>query len=684
MRKKEFTSFDTTAVIRELEGKVRFSRVSNIYQLDSRTFLFKLHRPDIEPLNLVIEAGRRLHLTSYDVAKPEKPPAFCMALRSKLRNARLEEVVQHEFERVVIFSFRTGEGLIKLVLEVFGEGNIIMVSVNGETLHALTYKRMRDRNILRSELFSFAPPMSRNPSRINEAEFGNALKIAGDTEVVRALTRTFGVGGVYSEEILLRAGVEKTRKTDCLSEKEVGKVFYELDRLLEQVKAGVLEPCIVLDNAGSFTDVLPLKLRVYGEGGFTFRDYGSFNEALDEFYARLIAIQKATAGVEVEELRHEAERLGRVLKEQEETVAEAERKVAENKVRGDLIYTYSAKIQALLNRFAETQMKGENMKMIAQKIIGEAEPGAGSLVLEGFDGERMLARIRVDGADVILDVRRSLYENAGGYYERSKREKQRIQGANSALQETRGRLAEVEEKIARAETVEHAKPAEAVEDLASRRIKHKEWFEKFRWFRSSDGFLVVAGKDAVSNEVLIKKYARPEDIVFHADISGAPFVVVKTDGKEPSEQVISEAGEFAASFSKGWREGFASIDVYWVKPDQLTKTAPSGEYVAHGAFVVTGKRNWRRNTPLTTAIGVVLKENGEVEFVGGPVETVKATTKVYVALSPGEEKGKELIRKIINALAEKLPKEQKDKAKKASVEEIREYVPYGLGSIIQK
>ena len=139
-----------------------------------------------------------------------------------------------------------------------------------------------------------------------------------------------------------------------------------------------------------------------------------------------------------------------------------------------------------------------------------------------------------------------------------------------------------------------------MEALAKRKVamENKEWYEKFRWFTSSDGFLVVAGKDTVSNEVLIKKYTTQEDVVFHAEITGSPFVVIKSEGKPVSEQALREAGEFAASFSRAWRENAGTADVYWVKVDQLSKSGPSGESVPHGAFFVVGKRNWTRNTPL--------------------------------------------------------------------------------------
>ena len=176
---------------------------------------------------------------------------------------------------------------------------------------------------------------------------------------------------------------------------------------------------------------------------------------------------------------------------------------------------------------------------------------------------------------------------------------------------------------------------------------------------TSDGFLVVAGKDTVSNEVLVKKYTTQEDVVFHAEITGAPFVVIKAEGKPISEQALREAGEFAASYSRAWRENAGSADVYWVKVDQLSKSGPSGESVPHGAFFVVGKRNWMRNVPLRVAVGIIVGE--ETSFVGGPVDAVKAKTKAYVVIVPGDTMGKDLLKQILKSLMLKAAQESNAK-----------------------
>jgi predicted ribosome quality control (RQC) complex YloA/Tae2 family protein len=286
----------------------------------------------------------------------------------------------------------------------------------------------------------------------------------------------------------------------------------------------------------------------------------------------------------------------------------------------------------------------------------------------------------VDSLRFSLNLRWRLFDNAGQFYEQSKRAKQKLEGVKAALEETRKKLTETEEIIKKAEVLQHAKPAEAMKELVERRIKRKEWFEKFRWFISSDDFLVVAGKDAVSNEVLIKKYTSVDDIVFHADITGAPFVIVKAEGKELSEQCIRETAEFAVAFSRAWREGFTSADIYWVKPDQLSRGGPSGEYVPHGAFVVSGKRNWLHGVPLKLAVGITVKD-GYISYIGGPVDAVKSRSKAYVVIAPGDQSSRELSKQIFRVLTAKLPKELQESVLKTSLEELREFIPYSKGRI---
>ena len=682
MRKKEFTSFDIAAATKELKLAITDSRVNNIYQLDEKTLVFKLHKTDAPPIRLIVEAGRRLHSTVYAPESPATPPEFCMSLRKYLRSAWLVGIDQYEFERIVTVTFRTKDGLLGLVAELFGEGNIILTSEKNQIMQALFFKRMRDRNILRNETLMLPPPSGKNPFKLTMPELQEGLEKAGEAEVVRAMSRFLGIGGVYAEEMLLRAGVEKSKPCKNLTLDEAKGIFDSLQGLLSKIAEDNLEPNIVLEQDGSFLDVVPLKLKRYE--GFKTQDYKTFNEAADEFFLRVIAAEKAVASVEVGKLKQEAERLKRVVADQEKSISQEEKKTEVDKTIGNTIYSHLNELQTFTETLLRANREGKDWTTIAEALEakkGGKEPYAW---VESFDGRNLALNMCIDDLRFSINLRRSIYENANEYYERGKKAKQKTAGAQTALEESKKRLEQIEKELARAEELKSLKPGEIVEALAKRKLEreNKEWYEKFRWFTSSDGFLVVAGKDTVSNEVLIKKYTTQEDVVFHAEISGAPFTVVKSEGKTIPEQTLREAGEFAASFSRAWRENAGSADVYWVKVDQLSKSGPSGESVPHGAFAVVGKRNWMRGVPLKVAVGITV--NDETSFVGGPVDAVKAKTKAYVVLLPGDYMGKELLQRILRSLMLKMPKEQREKSGKTSIEQIREYVPYTKGTIAEK
>ena len=683
LRKKEFSSFDIAAAIKELKTEIVDSRVNNIYQLDEKTVIFKLHKTDKPPIRLVVEAGRRIHSTSYAEENPAEPPAFCMTLRKYLRDSWLRGIEQTEFERIVTVYFDTKTGLLKLVVELFGDGNIILTNEKDVIIHALEFKKMRDRDILHNVVLQLPPVSGKNPFKATQTELEEALKNAGEVEVVRALARFLGIGGVYAEELLLRANVEKNKFSNTLTNEEGTAVFNALQSLLTPVLECKFEPSIILSDDGSFTDVVPFKLRRY-EGCKT-QSYSRFNDALDEFYLRVKTAEKAAASVETDKLKQETQRLKRVVAEQEKSVGEDEAKSERDRQVGNVIYAHFNELQIFQEQLLKANLQGHDWNTIITTVLAAKKTGKKpAAYVEGFDGKNLALNLCVDNLYFSFNLRDSIFDNANRYYERGKNEKEKAQGALFALSDSKRKLAKAEQELAEAEQLKSLKPAEIMEKLAKRKVEreNREWYEKFRWFTSSDGFLVVAGKDTVSNEVLIKKYTTQEDVVFHAEITGAPFVVIKSEGKPVSEQALHEAGEFAASFSRAWRENAGTADVYWVKVDQLSKSGPSGESVPHGAFFVVGKRNWTRNTPLRLAIGIIVGE--ETSFVGGPVEAVKAKTKSYVVLVPGDNAGKELLKQILKSLMLKLPKEQREKAGKTSIEQVREFVPYTKGTINQK
>jgi hypothetical protein len=259
-------------------------------------------------------------------------------------------------------------------------------------------------------------------------------------------------------------------------------------------------------------------------------------------------------------------------------------------------------------------------------------------------------------------------ENAQAYYQKSKIAKKKIAGVHEAIRKTKKKMEE-EPKI------------EKVEKFEKVEKKDKKWFEKFRWFVSSDGFLAVGGKDATSNEVLIKKYAEKNDLVFHSDLSGSPFVVVKSEGKDIPPSTKKEAAEFAAAYSKAWQSGLGSVDVYCIKPEQVSKQARPGEYLPKGSFMIYGEREWFRGTELKVAVGVKSEKEKPPEVVSGPAASVGKHAGSFVVIKPGGKEASELARIIRTRILIKSPSEHRASIEKIPLEDFQRLIPAGKGEV---
>jgi len=244
--------------------------------------------------------------------------------------------------------------------------------------------------------------------------------------------------------------------------------------------------------------------------------------------------------------------------------------------------------------------------------------------------------------EIELSLEKSVEESASAYFEKAKKAKKKLENVRKAIEETKKKLEQLELVQSVPKTV------------FPKRGKSK-WFEAFHWFLSSDGFLVIAGKDAKSNEEIVKKYLEEADIFLHAEIHGASACIIKASGKKVPEETMREAAAFAAVFSRAWKNGSASVDVFAVKNSQVSKKAPSGESLGTGAFMVYGKRKWFRKTPMDFFVGVK-KENSGCIVVSGPGQAVKKQSLAIVKIIQGNNDAGKTAKLVIAVLKKKLGK----------------------------
>ncbi len=263
-------------------------------------------------------------------------------------------------------------------------------------------------------------------------------------------------------------------------------------------------------------------------------------------------------------------------------------------------------------------------------------------------------------AEVEIDLSKSLEKNASDYFDKSKTAKRKLAGLKKAIEQTKRKLGEARKSI-------------PVQKALVKKRK-RMWYEKFRWFFTSDGLLVFAGRDAKTNEAVVKKHMRSQDLYFHAEVDGAPHVILETDKNTAPEKSMQEAAIFALSFSKAWQSGVSAGVVYSVLPEQVSKSAPSGESLSAGAFVISGTREWFKKTPVELSIGLE-KSDGDYRVISGPVSAVHKNSLIPIDLVQGDLKKSDIAKKIIEKFEEKAGKAC------VSTDEIVSMLPPGLFSL---
>ncbi|KAK3393198.1 hypothetical protein B0H63DRAFT_498510 [Podospora didyma] len=244
--------------------------------------------------------------------------------------------------------------------------------------------------------------------------------------------------------------------------------------------------------------------------------------------------------------------------------------------------------------------------------------------------------------EVDIDLKITPWNNAREYYEQKRtaagKEKKTIHQSAMALKNTEQKIAEDLRKGLKQE-----KPV-------LQPIRKPMWFEKFTWFISSDGYLVLGGRDAQQNEILYKRYLRKGDVYVHADMHGASSVVIKNNPKTPDAPIppstLAQAGNLSVCCSNAW-DSKAGMGAWWVNADQVSKTAPAGEYLQVGSFMVRGKRNALPPALLMLGFGLLFKisEQSKAKHVKHRLYDTANTTGAPSESAASELEGRDLTSK---------------------------------------
>ena len=631
------SNVDIFTISDELNNLLTGARVDKSFQPTKDIVVMRFHVAGTGRVDLVMQCGSRIHTSKYPLENPTNPPTFPMLLRKRVKGAHVVSVSQHNFDRVVEIKVKKDK-YYTIVVELFDKGNIILLDEDNNIILPLKRKHWSTRDISSKKEYIFPEERGINPISVSKEEF-KEIFIENDSDVVRTLAVN-GFGSLYAEEIIERANenteIDKNTLNKDLTEEQFSALYKSLNELFDILKNEEYKPQIVKD--GRKEDVLPLDLMKYD--GFEKKYYENFNEACDEFYSK--KVNTDIKNVKEKIWNKKVNKFEKRLRLQEETLDNFNKTIETSQHKGELIYSNYTTIENLINVVNSAISKDYSFKEIGKILKKAKEDGMSEAeIFESIDKMGVLT-LKIDDTSIIIDPKLSIPENAENYYEKSKKAKKKTKGALIAIENTKKQL----EKI-------KAKKEVAMENISipkKREKKNLKWYEKLRWFITSDNTLVIGGRDAGTNEAVVKKYLDNNDIYLHADIHGATSTAIKLEGKSLNDTILKESGEFAASFSSAWSKGFTTQDVFWVHPDQVSKTPEAGEFLAKGSFVIRGNRNYIRSARVKIAIGIVDYEGKRI--MAGPVESLEAHCENYVVLKPGYTKKEAIAKKILHKINE--------------------------------
>jgi predicted ribosome quality control (RQC) complex YloA/Tae2 family protein len=645
----ELSGIELRYLVNEIRNTViKGYYVSNITAITKDSFLFKMHH-STEPDIMLMVSTKGLWITRLKFKQIEENILIGI-IKTELERAKLESVEQIDSERIITIKFKLMDGKTRIMVgEFFGQGNIILCDESMQILAILNPIEVRHRTLKAGFRYVHPPVRGIDVFTISVEQI-RAMRSAAEKEldILRWIGRNISLPKKFVEEIARKAGIAN-KKVAQLSDEDLEKMYNAIKTLVTDVSSGKNhEPIIILGTDGKPQDALPIitndatKLPV--------KRVDSYMDAVDGALTRDILdlgrnMQTIEMGKQIAILEHDLEE--------------------QNKAK-DKVISKSFVIRNLANQLMMLSYRGVdsfNDDLIKQLLV----TNSASIINEKGMNFLEVVNERVSiGYNNLPKVASLLYSRA-----------KEMERGSASIEEAKAMLLTQIDKLRNQKDLIHSR-------IVIKQHISKEWYERYHWFITSDGLLAVGGRDSSSNSALVRKHLTEQDIVFHAEIYGSPFFILKNSaGIGEIEKSLDQVAQATVSFSRGWKDGLSSADAYWVKADQIKKGAPTGQFLPKGSFVIEGKRNYIKGVEIRLALGIIQKTNNGYTLFCGPADAIKKRSLIYSILVPGGSDPANIAKKIKSEFVRESgdDNELAGFIKSLSVDEFVRTIPYGKSKI---
>src|SRR5215210_5274691 len=606
----ELSSIELRYLVNEIRSRVITSSsgyyVSSINAITKSSLFLRLHHPVKEDVMLVLST-RGIWITRLRFKPVEENNSIENIAQKELERAKLELIEQVGSERIVSLKFRHPDGKVRIVVgEFFSDGNIIICNENMQIIAILNPIQVRHRTLNVGLRYVYPPARGVDVFDITLDQMLSMRDGARNLDVLRWIGRNISMPKKFVEEVINRAGIQVDKQAAQLSDQEISKIYETVKNIVNEVCTGGKhhEPIVIMQNDKP-QEALPIITREAASAKMmknnNIKKVASYMDAVDEVLSsEIMDIGRNSRTVELDRqitvLEHDLEEQNKA----KETVIQ----------KAAAIRKMASELMALSYRRSD-------------EIADLLAANSASLVTE-----KGIKYIEVAGEQV--EMQPNLAKVSSMLFARAKE----MERGNASIEEARAKILSQIEKL-RTETAAIHRKVTVKEQIS------REWYERYRWFITTDGLLVIGGRDASSNSALIRKHLTEHDIVFHAEVHGSPFFIIKNAAASfaaTQEGTINsslhQVAQATISFSRAWKDGLSSADAYWVMPEQVKKGAPTGQFLPKGSFVIEGKRNYLKGVELRLAIGIIQLNNRET-LLCGPEEAIKKCSIFYAVLLQG-------------------------------------------------
>lgn len=642
-------------MINDHKGLLLNAFIANVYQA-ADIFCLKL-RGVAGKRFLLLHPQHRFNLSDKVLEWQTTP--FVSILRKHLRNKRILAINQYFFDRIVCLGFSDG---VELVCEIIPRGVLALIK-NGSILAASQYTKMKDREILVGSHYKYPPEPPKNPIEIPVDEFSR--KLMGPQPLFKNLMK-LGIGPKYALEVCKRLGLNYIESVR--DHQQVIEIRKALEGLFSEVLSSRRGFVYLKDKIPVFFSPIPLSFTSECEE----IEFESFDDAIDYYFGHSMLSkfkEKMFDG-----LHERRKRLLDVIERQREMISQLDAKINRLRKTIEVIYDNYSLIDSVLQTIQKAKdLDRRDWSEIRERIVyGKTIGIESAAIVDSIQNDGTIV-FRIGDISFSANYRESINAIASKLYQRIKKLGEKLAGAKIALEKSLLELQNLDREVEKMES--------KVECLVYE--PKYEWYHGFRWFLTSkNALLVVAGKDAQTNETLLKKYRNENDLILHAEIPGGAVVLLKDGRLRAGKEDIEEAAIYAASYSKAWKEGLAAVDVFYTRADNISLSPPSGTYLEKGAFIVL-KKEVIKNVKLELAVGMRLSKDGNsvsVLIQSVPSTIAEALLDHYCIIRPGKQDKNAVAKFIHKYLVEKLTErapncDERIAARVIKIEKVSELIP---------